>query len=261
MTIAPPSRLRARRALPQQLRQALRELPNPAPEAARLDELRQKLGIVAPSSEARTRPLLISDQRLKDRRLRRTVLALLFFPVAATAAVRAVVDLHQRTAHSTVATTGSAASLARSRTQRVAITGAPIATLAPTANLEEPAASEPPASAPSPAGLPRAALLGPHTDAGPRPTERDGSASIASEVDLLQRANAAVKADPAQALSLAAEHRRRFPSGNLAQEREVIAIKALLALGEQARAREALTHFQNNYPRSAHALELQHMLR
>jgi hypothetical protein len=48
------------------------------------------------------------------------------------------------------------------------------------------------------------------------------------ELALLQGAADRVRANPSEALALADEHAARFPSGGLAQEREVIAIEALV---------------------------------
>ncbi len=55
-----------------------------------------------------------------------------------------------------------------------------------------------------------------------------------SEVHLLQRAQGALGADPGAALAPDRRaHARRFPGGALAQERELIAVTALVALGPQ----------------------------
>lgn len=70
------------------------------------------------------------------------------------------------------------------------------------------------------------------------------------ELQLLQAAAAALKGDPARALALTERHRRLFPQGALAQEREVLAIEALARLdgnAAQARARA----FKQAYPGSA----------
>ncbi len=73
-----------------------------------------------------------------------------------------------------------------------------------------------------------------------------------TEAHLLQRARSAVGADPGAALSLAAEHARRFPGGGLAQEREIIAITALVALGRTPEAQARATTLLQRFPGSAY---------
>jgi hypothetical protein len=76
------------------------------------------------------------------------------------------------------------------------------------------------------------------------------------EVELLERARAALGANPNHALSLTSEHKLRFPGGVLAQEREVIAIEALRRLGKNDQASLRADEFAKNYPRSAHRHKL-----
>jgi hypothetical protein len=79
------------------------------------------------------------------------------------------------------------------------------------------------------------------------------AAASESELSLLKRAR---DADPTQALALTAEHARRFPAGVLEQEREVIAIDALLRLGRGDAAAQRAKRFQTHFPGSAHARRL-----
>jgi hypothetical protein len=72
-----------------------------------------------------------------------------------------------------------------------------------------------------------------------------------SEAELLEQARSALKSDPARALARANEHRKRFPGGVLVQEREVIAIKALRALGRDAEADSRSAAFEKAFPGSA----------
>ena len=97
------------------------------------------------------------------------------------------------------------------------------------------------AVAPAPSAPPPAGVGGVDTFAG-----------FETEVELLQRAQRALPGDPARALAAAEEHRRRFTGGVLAQEREVIAISALAALGQRGEARVRAARFVASYPRSAH---------
>lgn len=83
---------------------------------------------------------------------------------------------------------------------------------------------------------------------------------VESELLLVERAQRALRRDPAVALSLSGEHAALFPSGNLAQEREVIAIEALLRLTQPRAARERAQRFESTYPASAHARRLRELL-
>ncbi len=72
------------------------------------------------------------------------------------------------------------------------------------------------------------------------------------EASFLRRAKVALATDPAQALRLTDEHPVRYPRGVLLQEREVIAIEALIRLGRASDARARAASFRSRYPMSAH---------
>lgn len=75
----------------------------------------------------------------------------------------------------------------------------------------------------------------------------------AAELALIERGQRAITSSPSEALSVAAEHGRRFgPDAALAQERELIAIDALQRLGRLERARARADAFHRRWPRSAH---------
>jgi hypothetical protein len=93
---------------------------------------------------------------------------------------------------------------------------------------------------------------------GPPPQQE---APAESEISLLQAAKAALRDDPAAALALADRHARRFAAGALVQEREVIAIEALVALGRADDARERGARFERDFPQSAHRLRIESLLR
>jgi len=78
------------------------------------------------------------------------------------------------------------------------------------------------------------------------------TSTLAEEHRLLRAARAALATEPARALALAREHERRFPRGVLAQEREVITIQALAAMGEGDAARKKAEGFDEKYPGSPH---------
>ena len=54
----------------------------------------------------------------------------------------------------------------------------------------------------------------------------------------------------ASALSALDEHTRRFPRGELAEEREALAVQALARAGRGAEARRRAERFEARYPRS-----------
>jgi hypothetical protein len=73
------------------------------------------------------------------------------------------------------------------------------------------------------------------------------------EVDYLRRAQVLLATSPAEALGLIEDHPRLYPRGVLAQEREVIAIDALVRLGRRSEAAARAAAFRAAFPRSAHA--------
>ncbi len=60
--------------------------------------------------------------------------------------------------------------------------------------------------------------------------------ALAGEAKLLNQAHDVMATDPRKALAIAGEHAKRYPHGQLAAERELILVQALVKLG---RAREA----------------------
>lgn len=74
----------------------------------------------------------------------------------------------------------------------------------------------------------------------------------ARELALIRDAQAALRSSPSRALELTEEHRRTFGSGPLSQEREVIAIDALVRMGSMDAARRRADGFRARYPSSAY---------
>ncbi len=124
---------------------------------------------------------------------------------------------------------------------------APVAASPPApAVLEVPAVPTPPAEAAS-AEPPGAS----------KPAAKPTPPAQLSEAELLEQARSGLRGDPARALARANEHRGRFPSGALVQEREVIAIKALRLLGRTAEADSRAAAFAKAFPGSAFQRKLQ----
>jgi hypothetical protein len=125
---------------------------------------------------------------------------------------------------------------------------------APNAAATETASAGPTESEPSAPSVPVPAEPEPKAAQSPRSSQAAGAQapSSLSEADLLGQAQAALTGDPARALRLADQHRARFPGGVLGQEREVIAIEALVRLGRTTAARDRAARFQKVFPSSAH---------
>lgn len=83
------------------------------------------------------------------------------------------------------------------------------------------------------------------------PTPSAPASPPATELDLLKRAHRALAASPSDALRALDEHAIRFPHGVFEQEREVLAIEALMKAGRVAEARARATSFRTAFPHSA----------
>ena len=122
----------------------------------------------------------------------------------------------------------------------------PVAT-APAPPPPSPAADEqpkpPPEPAKAPAPPPRA------TKAPPAAPARDA----VDELALLDAAQAALQSgDVTGCLDRVAEHERDFPSGALVQEREVLAIEALLKRGDREAGEARAARFLSQFDSSVH---------
>jgi hypothetical protein len=94
----------------------------------------------------------------------------------------------------------------------------------------------------------------PALDDAPRQGAQGEAVMIDEEVALLRSAHAALRAaNPKRALAHLAEHRWRFPHGQLADSREVARMLALCASGEAALARVEAERFLTAQPRSPFA--------
>lgn len=83
----------------------------------------------------------------------------------------------------------------------------------------------------------------------------------AGELALLTRAKRVLASDAGAALALTGEHAARFAHGVFAEEREVIAIEALMRRGDEAEATQRAQRFRTSYPRSTHLDRLRVVLR
>jgi hypothetical protein len=104
--------------------------------------------------------------------------------------------------------------------------------------VESPAA---PVASASPAPVPAVA-------SAPAPSATSTQDGLRAERALLDVARGALeRQDGAAALAATREHERRFPSGLLVQEREAMAVRALLLLGRRDEARARTDRFRARY--------------
>jgi hypothetical protein len=84
-----------------------------------------------------------------------------------------------------------------------------------------------------------------------RPATSSGRGGALEELQLLSRARKAdARGDFSEVLALASEHQRSFPAGRLAEERDVLRVRALVGLGRTEQARRAAARFRRQFPRS-----------
>jgi hypothetical protein len=87
--------------------------------------------------------------------------------------------------------------------------------------------------------------------AGMAAPEGARDADLAEQRWLLERARAALsRGDGIAAVDALEEHQRRFPQGQLTEEREVLEIEASLALGRASEAKLRATEFERRHPGS-----------
>ncbi len=88
-----------------------------------------------------------------------------------------------------------------------------------------------------------------HASAPARPS---GVKQYAIELALLEPARSSVaRGDYGAALDAIARHRREYPHGQLAEERDALRVRALWGLGQRSAARTAADSFRRRYPASS----------
>jgi hypothetical protein len=122
--------------------------------------------------------------------------------------------------------------------------------------VELPSAPALTSSAPAPSSAPLVVAAVPAPPAVPSGAVRAAMAThadgaLAAEGALLDAARRAIESeDGAAALAATSEHERRFRDGLLVQEREAMAVRALLLLGRADEARARAAKFQARFPDS-----------
>lgn len=87
------------------------------------------------------------------------------------------------------------------------------------------------------------------------------TATAPSEIELLRDARFALRQSPARALELTDQHVRLYPQGKLTQERELLAISALVALGRRTAALSRGASFERLFPASPYRKQVGDLLR
>jgi hypothetical protein len=124
-----------------------------------------------------------------------------------------------------------------------------------------PVAAEPAIATVSPADLPtaREPLVAPSARTIVRAPSSTPEQAEGEEIALLARAHEALRGRPADSLALCREHEQRFASGHFAQEREAVAIEALVYLNRRAEAQRRLDAFRDRHPTSSHRAHLEEL--
>jgi hypothetical protein len=100
--------------------------------------------------------------------------------------------------------------------------------------------------------------------AAARPAEPAVSNAVVegpTEIELLRDARLALRQSPTRALELVESHARAFPNGKLVQERELIAISALVALARRTAALSRASRFEQTFPTSPYRKQIGDLLR
>ncbi|HEX7666805.1 MAG TPA: hypothetical protein VF407_19890 [Polyangiaceae bacterium] len=253
MTDRDPPRLSQDPATSALLRDAIREGKNDLPDDARLAAIALKLGAIgaaggggagaaasAGAAKASVAPAAIKAGAVK------TGMSALSFKIAAAAAVTAVA-------------VGGVAVAPRVLGPKPAVTVAASTTIAP------PTTTAPPATANDFALPPASASAAPL----PVPTTPSGVASTKvnappphpdDELKNVAQAKAALATDPAKALAICNDDAQTFPKGQFAEDRETVAIDALVALGRVDAARARLKKFEAQFPTSPNTKRLREKL-
>jgi hypothetical protein len=106
---------------------------------------------------------------------------------------------------------------------------------------------------------PRAGARAPSNDLNPPPAVT--GAEEVPEFELIDRAQRALARQPAMARRWVDEHLRRFPDGTFVQERETVAIEALVGEGRLVEARARASQFRATFPESAYLRRIDAVLR
>ncbi len=106
------------------------------------------------------------------------------------------------------------------------------------------------------------ATRAPEAKTRPRPLATTSVANEPNdELALLEAASRALDASPDKALALTNEHMKRFRAPKFAQERERLAVVALVRLGRRDDAKRRADAFEAAFPESAHLTRVRELVR
>jgi hypothetical protein len=141
---------------------------------------------------------------------------------------------------------------------------APRLSASPSAFASAPVSVEPLSAAVVPEPPPSASKQAPAAKTEPvAPGEAASSSedALAGEAKLLNQAHAAMAADPRAAYAFASEHAKRYPRGQLAAERELILVQALVKLGRAHEAEARGRALRKRFPSSIYGERLDAVLK
>jgi hypothetical protein len=100
-----------------------------------------------------------------------------------------------------------------------------------------------------------------HRTATNEPDVKTEAPAGPSEIELLRDARLALRQSPERALALAERHAQLYPQGRLTQERELLAISALVSLGRRTAALARGVRFERTFPSSPYRKQVGELLR
>ncbi len=99
------------------------------------------------------------------------------------------------------------------------------------------------------------------SEAKARPQVVAATSAPSDELAILEAASRALEASPDKTLALTDEHMKRFRAPKFAQERERLAVVALVRLGRREEAKRRADAFEATFPESAHLTRVRELVR
>ena len=125
---------------------------------------------------------------------------------------------------------------------------------APAVASVDPIVAAPPARVAQPAIAAPAAPTASVSTSAARPAKAASADDIAAEAKLVDDARLALRGGRTRdAIALLQAHAKRFASGQLAEERDLLWIEAAIAIDDHADASERVARFRASYPATVHA--------
>lgn len=138
---------------------------------------------------------------------------------------------------------------------------APLAEAPPTLGAREPTPTSPLTRDAAPSSGAARSVTSPGTASSSEGQPSSNPAGTPTEIELLRDARLALRQSPGAALAFAEQHARLYPQGKLTQERELIAISALVATGRRTAALSRGARFEQAFPTSPYRKQLGELLK